>query len=218
MSIIRRNTNENKDVELGTNISNRASHGSNTEDSSLKDAIKDNVNEGGVASLGLERKKNAASAKKDPFGDEEDSDVKNVALLMIAETISLGILSLPSVLATIGLVPGIIVIVGLGIAATYTGYVIGQFKAQYPHVHNMADAGEVLLGAVGREVFGIAQITFLVFIMGSHVLTFSIMLNVLSNHGACTILFAVIGMIVSIIFSLPRTLKKVSYFSIACEY
>ena len=103
-------------------------------------------------------------------------------------------------------------------AATYTGYVIGQFKTRYPHVHNMADAGDVLLGAVGREVFGFAQITFLVFVMASHILTFSIMLNVLSNHGACTIVFAVVGMIVSIIFTLPRTLKNVSYFSVACEY
>jgi len=42
---------------------------------------------------------------------------------MIAETISLGILSLPSVLARIGLVPGLILIVGLGIIATYTGWV-----------------------------------------------------------------------------------------------
>jgi amino acid permease len=42
---------------------------------------------------------------------------------MIAETISLGILSLPSVLARIGLVPGLILIVGLGIVATYTGWV-----------------------------------------------------------------------------------------------
>lgn len=73
---------------------------------------------------------------------------------MIAETISLGILSLPSVLAAVGIVPyvqirndphaltdgassGVILIVGLGIIATYTGYVIGQFKLAYPHVHNM---------------------------------------------------------------------------------
>ena len=42
---------------------------------------------------------------------------------MIAETISLGILSLPSVLARIGLVPGLSLIVGLGIIATYTGWV-----------------------------------------------------------------------------------------------
>ena len=52
---------------------------------------------------------------------------------MIAETISLGILSLPSVLARLGLVPALILIVGLGALATYTGYVLGQFKAAYPH-------------------------------------------------------------------------------------
>lgn len=44
---------------------------------------------------------------------------------MIAETISLGILSLPSVLSSIGMIPGAILIVALGIIATYTGYVIG---------------------------------------------------------------------------------------------
>jgi amino acid permease len=53
---------------------------------------------------------------------------------MIAETISLGILSLPSVLATIGFVPGIILIISLGLVATYTGYVLGQYKTAYPHV------------------------------------------------------------------------------------
>lgn len=53
---------------------------------------------------------------------------------MIAETISLGILSLPSVLARVGMVPGIIMIIGLGALATYTGYVLGQFKLAYPHV------------------------------------------------------------------------------------
>ncbi|KAI9773821.1 MAG: hypothetical protein M1840_006046 [Geoglossum simile] len=169
-----------------------------------------------------ERKESGHPGKEDPFGNEEDSDVKyrtmawwHAAMLMIAETISLGILSLPSALATVGLVPGIILIISLGLAATYTGYVIGQFKIRYPHVHNMADAGEVLLGAVGREVFGFAQITFLIFVMASHILTFSIMLNVLSSHGTCTIVFNVIGMVVSIVFTLPRTLKNVSYFSIA---
>ena len=134
---------------------------------------------------------------------------------MIAETISLGILSLPKVLATIGLVPGVILILGLGIIATYTGYVLGQFKLRYPHVHNMADAGEVLLGAAGREIFGIAQILFLLFVMGSHILTFSIMLNTVSNHGTCTIVFGIVGMAISLICTLPRTLKRVSYLSIA---
>ena len=48
---------------------------------------------------------------------------------------------------------------------------IGAFKLRYPHVHNMADAGEILAGAWGREILGAAQIIFIVFLCGSHVLT-----------------------------------------------
>lgn len=171
----------------------------------------------------------AWSGKGDPFGDEKGAEVQyktlswwKVGIIMIAETIALGILSLPSALATLGIVPGVIIIIGLGLLATYTGYTLGQFKLAYPHVHNMADAGEVILaplglGALGREVFGAAQLIFLIFLMGSHVLTFSIMLNTLSEHGTCTIVFALVGMIVSIICTVPRTLLKVSYLCIACE-
>ncbi|MCJ1468030.1 hypothetical protein MMC07_006656 [Pseudocyphellaria aurata] len=160
--------------------------------------------------------------KDDPFGDESNSEVKyrtmawwQAGMIMIAETISLGILSLPSVLAAIGIVPGIILILSLGIIATYTGYVIGQFKLRYPHVHNMADAGEVMLGPVGREIFGAAQMMFLVFVMGSHILTFSIMFNTLTDHGTCTIVFGFVAMLLSLICTLPRTLLNVSYMAIA---
>ena len=79
----------------------------------------------------------------------------------------------------------------------------------------MADAGEVLAGRIGREVFGAAQTLFLVFAMGSHILTFSIMMNTITSHGTCTIVFGIVGMIVCLVFTLPRTLKKVSYMSIA---
>jgi Transmembrane amino acid transporter protein len=79
----------------------------------------------------------------------------------------------------------------------------------------MADAGEVLLGPVGREIFGAAQIIFLVFVMGSHVLVFSIMLNVLSGHATCSIAFGVVGMIICLLFTLPRKLGDVSYMAIA---
>lgn len=134
---------------------------------------------------------------------------------MIAETISLGILSLPSALATLGLIPGIIVLVALGCLATYTGYVIGQFKAKYPHVHSMADAGEVLAGPLGREILGAAQLLFYVFVMGSHILTFSIMMNAITDHGACTVAFMFVGFLLSLLLTLPRTLKNVSHFSVA---
>ncbi|KAF2200952.1 hypothetical protein GQ43DRAFT_337433, partial [Delitschia confertaspora ATCC 74209] len=161
------------------------------------------------------------AAKNDPFGDEEDNEVKyrtmrwwQASFIMIAETISLGILSLPSVLARVGIVPGIILIIGMGILATYTGYVLGQFKAAYPHVHNMADAGEVLGGRIGREIGGAAQTVFLIFTMGSHILTFTIAMNAITGHATCTIVWGVVGFIILWLFTLPRTLKRVSYLSI----
>ncbi|KAJ5091054.1 hypothetical protein NUU61_005924 [Penicillium alfredii] len=146
---------------------------------------------------------------EDPFGDEQFAEVKyrtlhwwQCGMIMIAETISLGILSLPSAVATLGMAPAVILIVGLGGLATYTGYVIGQFKLQYPHVHSMADAGEVLLGALWAGAF-------------RHILTFSVMMNTLTDHGTCSIVFGVVGLVVSFVFALPRTLRKVSWFSFA---
>lgn len=170
----------------------------------------------------------AGSERDDPFGgDVEEGDVEyrsltwwQAAMIMIAETISLGILSLPSVLATIGMVGGVILIAGLGIVATYTGYVIGQFKMAYPFVHSMADAGEVVFApwgprwaAFGREFLGAAQTIFLVFSMGSHILTWSICLNTITDSATCTIVWSVVGLVIFWICDLPRTLKGVSYMS-----
>ncbi|EAW15188.1 neutral amino acid permease [Aspergillus clavatus NRRL 1] len=159
--------------------------------------------------------------RQDAFGDETDAEVKykvlkwwQCGLLMVAETVSLGVLSLPAAVAVLGLVPSLIVLVCLGIVATYTGYVIGQFKWRYPHVTNMADAGEVLMGRVGREIMGTGQILFLIFVMASHLLTFTIAMNKITDHGTCSIVFGVVGMVASFILSLPRTLAKMSWLSI----
>lgn len=72
------------------------------------------------------------------------------------------------------------------------------------------------MGRFGKELLGNAQLIFLVFVMGSHILTFSIMLNTLSDHGGCTVGFNIAGLAVCFLFTVPRTLKNVSFLSIAC--
>ena len=136
-------------------------------------------------------------------------------MLMIAETISLGILSLPAAVSVLGLIPGLILLIAMGILASYTGYVIGQFKIAYPHIANMADAGEVLFGPIGRVILGFGQILFIIFIMGAHLLTFSVAMNALTEHAACTIIWMVVAAIISLVFTLPRTLGNLSYYCIA---
>ncbi|KAJ6114957.1 hypothetical protein N7486_000735 [Penicillium sp. IBT 16267x] len=152
----------------------------------------------------------------DPFGNEESGEVKyrvmkwwQAGMLMVAENISLGIMSLPSAVATLGIVPALLLILGLSGISWYTGYVFGQFKLRYPHVHSMGDAGEILMGPIGREICYFGQLLFIIFLMASHILTFTVTFNTITDHGTCTIVFGVVGLVACSIASLPRTSGKV---------
>ena len=137
---------------------------------------------------------------------------------MVAETISLGILSLPAAVAGLGMVPALIIRIGLGLIACCTGFVIGQFKLRHPHISSMADAGEVLMGGFGRELFGTGQLLFLIFLMANHILTFTVALNTNTGHATCSIVFGVVGLVLSLFLSLPRILEKMSWLSLVCKF
>ncbi|RAH45330.1 neutral amino acid permease [Aspergillus brunneoviolaceus CBS 621.78] len=180
----------------------------------------DRIDEKKDASVDLETSYKPGFEEADAFGNEELAEIKyktlkwwQCGLLMICESVSLGVLSLPAAVAALGLVPAIILIVGLGILATYTGYNIGLFRERYPHIQNLADAGEILLGPFGRELFGLGQFLFCIFVMGSHLLTFRVMMNTITDHGTCSIVFSVIGMVISMALSVPRTMKGMTWIS-----
>ncbi|KAH6641841.1 transmembrane amino acid transporter protein-domain-containing protein [Chaetomium tenue] len=141
-------------------------------------------------------------------------------VVMIAETVSLGILSLPAVVANLGLAPGIVVMVFMGILATYSGLVMGEFRKKHPWVESFGDAGEVMgrsigMGKLFQEVFGWAQVIFQIFVMGSHLLTWTICINTLTNSAACTIVWGVVGLGLFWLLNTPRTLKAAGYYSFA---
>lgn len=108
-----------------------------------------------------------------------------------------------------------LILLGLSGISWYTGYIMGQFKLRFPQVHSMGDAGELLMGPFGRELFYFGQILFIIFLMASHILTFSVLFNTITNHGTCTIVFGVVGLVVCCICALPRKSGKVFYMSIA---
>ena len=80
---------------------------------------------------------------RDSFAEVDDASVAcgdinfkslewwQCGMVMIAETISLRILSLPSVFSTVGLIPGFLLILWMGMLASYSGCAIGQFKHRY---------------------------------------------------------------------------------------
>ncbi|KAK8162337.1 transmembrane amino acid transporter [Phyllosticta citrichinensis] len=158
----------------------------------------------------------------DVFGDEGNHQIvyktlswQMVAVLMICEIVSNGMLSLPSSLAVVGIVPGLILIIFLGVFATYTAWLLVQFKLRHPDVHNMGDAGYILFGPIGREVLAFGTVLFAIFGTGSQMLAGEIALATLSDNKLCAMLYTGIFAIPILIFSFPRTFSKLTHLSIA---
>ncbi|GJN84336.1 amino acid transporter [Purpureocillium lilacinum] len=158
----------------------------------------------------------------DVFGQEANHDIKYkrlswplVAILMITEIVSNGMLSLPSSLAVVGMVPGLVIIVFLGVFATYTSWLLVQFKLRHPDVHTMGDAGYILFGPIGRELLAFGTLCFSIFACGGQLLAGQIALAALSDNKLCLTLYTGIFAIPTLLCSLPRTFHGLSWISIA---
>lgn len=75
------------------------------------------------------------------------------SVLMIKTQIGLGVLSIPSVLDTLGMGPGLVVLIVIGVITTWSNYMIGVFKKNHPSVYSIDDVGFLLFGRWGREFF-----------------------------------------------------------------
>jgi amino acid permease len=108
-------------------------------------------------------------------------------VILITIEVGIGVLSLPSALQTLGLIPGIIVILGFGGLTTYCGFVLVQFYRRYPKITNLVDCAYQVGGRPFEIFLGIAFVFNLVLICASANITLSIALNTLSNHAICTV-------------------------------
>lgn len=157
----------------------------------------------------------------DVFGSEEHHDIKYkrlswqlVAILMIAEIVSNGMLSLPSSLAAVGMVPGIVIILFLGVFATYTSWLLVKFKLRHPEVHTMADAGYIMFGPIGRELMGFGTCCFAIFACGGQLLAGQIALSTLSDGKLCGLVYTGIFTVATLVLSVPRTFHGLGYASV----
>ncbi|KAF2015230.1 putative amino acid transporter [Aaosphaeria arxii CBS 175.79] len=135
---------------------------------------------------------------------------KRLAVVTIVEAIALGALSLPSAYHTIGMVPGVLLTVGLGSVSIFTSYIIGQVKLAYPDISHYADAGRLLFGRIGYEIFGAALLLELVMVVGSHALTGSIALIDINGGHVCSIVFSAVSAIILLILAIPPSFSEVA--------
>ncbi|CAK3789419.1 amino acid transporter [Lecanosticta acicola] len=133
------------------------------------------------------------------------------AVLMMKTQIGLGVLSIPVVFTSLGLIPGIICLLAIAIITTWSDYMIGTFKLKHPEVYGIDDVGSLIFGRIGRYVLSIAFILYWVFVAGSGMLGISIAFNALSSHGTCTAVFVAIAAMLGFLLASIRTLSKISW-------
>lgn len=157
---------------------------------------------------------------QDLFNSEEgDVDFRSVswqgaAILIAKFQIGLGALSLPSTLHTLGFFPGILCFVILAIITTVSGYVSGNARRYFPHIHSIGDAAQILFGKGACEFVGLIYYIYLTLVAGAGMLTTSVALNALSDHGACTMIFLAVACGLAFVFGTGfRSLQKVAWLS-----
>ena len=131
--------------------------------------------------------------------------------VLFTNQVGLGILSLPSILKTLGIVPGIIGIIGIGSLTWYTAFELLQFYNKHPQVVNMVEMCRIVGGPWFEVVAGFFMMIQVIFVAASAVVTLSIALNTISDHATCTVVFIVAACVLCWALSMPRTMKFVSY-------
>lgn len=135
---------------------------------------------------------------------------KRLAVVTIVEAVALGALSLPAAYHTLGMFAGVFLTITLGFIAIFTSWLVGQVKLKYPETASYADAGRLLLGRFGYEVFGAALVLELVMVVGSHALTGSIALSDLNDGRTCSIVFSAVSAIILLILAIPPSFTEVA--------
>ncbi|RCK65745.1 N amino acid transport system protein [Candida viswanathii] len=137
---------------------------------------------------------------------------QKTAGLLLCEYICLATLSFPWSYSVLGLGLGLIVTVVVSLLCFYTGLIVADYCAAYPHLIDICDIGQHLVGP--RWIWHLTAVSFLIFnllIQALHVLVGEKYLNTISdNKTVCSVVFGVVSAVACFLFSLPRTFSHMS--------
>ncbi|KAA8647984.1 hypothetical protein EYZ11_009745 [Aspergillus tanneri] len=135
---------------------------------------------------------------------------KRLAVVSIVEGIALGSLGLPYAFATLGMVAGVILTIGLGFVAMYASYQIGQVKLKFPQIAHYADVGRLLMGRWGSKLFSGSFVALLIFVVGSHCLTGAIAFKSITQSDLCSVVFSVISAAILMVLAIPPAFADIA--------
>lgn len=146
---------------------------------------------------------------------------QKAAWLLCGDQVCLAIMAQSWSLSVLGWVPGIITMLVAGILFYITSLTMHKYIMKHPQIKDICDFGYYAFGKsqIAYEFTGFMLLANNILLIGFHVLTGAKVLNTLTDHSLCTIVFSVIVTLMGIIMSIPRTLRHVSFmsmFSAAC--
>ncbi|GAA5843755.1 hypothetical protein JCM11251_006797, partial [Rhodosporidiobolus azoricus] len=150
---------------------------------------------------------------------EEGVDFKDMGwikagLIATCEAIALGTLSFPSNFNKLGMAGGLICNTAFVLIAYASAYVMVVFKMKYPYCMNVADAGEIMFGRVGKIIFGVGIIAKSIGLASSHILAGKIAISTFDSGANCSIGWAFLIAAISGILSYQRQWSGLTIMSI----
>lgn len=140
---------------------------------------------------------------------------QKAAWLLAGDQVCLAIMAQTWSLSVLGWVPGIITMLVAGACFWITSITMHKFIMKHPQIKDICDFGYYAFGKsrIAYEFTGFMLLANNIILIGFHVLTGAKILNTLSDHSQCTVVFSVICMLMGIVMSVPRTLNHVSFMS-----
>jgi hypothetical protein len=140
---------------------------------------------------------------------------QKAAWLLAGDQVCLAIMAQTWSLSVLGWVPGIITMVLAGVLFWFTSMTMHRYIMKHPHIRDICDFGYEIFGKtrLAYEFSGFMLLANNIMLIGFHILTGAKVINTLSDHSQCTVVFSVIVTLMGIVLSLPRTLKHVSFMS-----
>ncbi|CAK7224438.1 hypothetical protein SBRCBS47491_005551 [Sporothrix bragantina] len=136
---------------------------------------------------------------------------QRLIIILLKVQIATGVLGIPGAMGSLGAVPGALLVIGWQALNTYTACVLIDFRNRHPHCHTIVDMCGVMWGATGRELVGLLFVIAFILCAGSGLLATSIAFNALSDHGACSVWFSFVAMVLIVLYSSIRTWNRMTW-------
>lgn len=133
------------------------------------------------------------------------------AIVMTKIQFGLGILSVPSAFATLGAVPGVIILLVMAFMTTWGSIITYRFRHRHKSTHSVPDIAMIMGGETARVSLFSFYILYIAFVLGAQLLSISIAFNAITAHGTCTVVFTVVAMILVAAIGSLRTYRMLSW-------